>query len=95
MEKLIKLNELDFADFVFNWWPTLNDLKISISFNNKNLQDVVGVYLKSVEDSIYNDYPMLKLHGKLHGYGKEENDADFKSYIDLVNSKKSVDISKI
>ena len=95
MEKLIKFNELDFADFVFNWWHTLNDLKISISFNNKNLQDVVGVYLKSVEDSIYDDYPMLKLHGKLHGYGKEENDADFKSYIDLVNSKKSVDISKI
>ena len=94
-EKLTNLNELDFADFVFNWWPTLNALKIHISFNNKNLQDVVGVYLKSVEDSIYNDYPMLKLHGKLHGYGNGENDEDFKSYIDLVNSKKSVDISKI
>lgn len=95
IEKLTKLDEVDFADFVFSWWQTLDALKIHISFNNKNLQDVVGVYLKSVEDSIYNDYPMLKLHGKLHGYGNGENDEDFKSYIDLVNSKKSVDISKI
>ena len=94
-QKLTNLDEIVFADFVFNWWHTLDALKIHISFNNKNLQDVVGVYLKSVEDSIYNDYPMLKLHGKLHGYGNGENDEDFKSYIDLVNSKKSVDISKI
>jgi len=70
-------------------------LKIHISFNNKNLQDVVGVYLKSVEESIYNDYPMLKLHGKLDGYRNDENNEDFKSYIDLVNSKKALDISKI
>ena len=94
-QKLTNLDEIVFADFLFNWWHTLDALKIHISFNNKNLQDVVGVYLKSVEDSIYNDYPMLKLHGKLHGYGNGENDEDFKSYIDLVNSKKSVDISKI
>lgn len=94
-QKLTNLDEIVFADFVFNWWHTLDALKIHISFNNKNLQDVAGVYLKSVEDSIYNDYPMLKLHGKLHGYGNGENDEDFKSYIDLVNSKKSVDISKI
>lgn len=94
-QKLTNLDEIVFADFLFNWWHTLDALKIHISFNNKNLQDVVGVYLKSVEDSIYNDYPMLKLHGKLHGYGNGENDEDFKSYIDLINSKKSVDISKI
>ena len=94
-QKLTNLDEIVFADFVFNWWETLGALKINISFNNKNLQDVVGVYLKSVEDSIYDDYPMLKLHGKLHGYGNGENDEDFKSYIDLVNSKKALDISKI
>ena len=93
--EFLKIDTLEFANFIKTWRHVLENLKINMSHDNETPVSICGKYLKEATEEIYKNYPMLKIHADLYHTDRNKNEVEFKTYISSINQQNSVDFSKI